>query len=82
MLTIDYKNDFLRTIEKIKDRTFKERVVKQIEKILENPEVGKPMKYSRKGTREVYVQPYRLAYAYLKSENKIIFLEIYHKDLQ
>lgn len=82
MLTIDYKKDFLRKIEKIKNQTFKERVVKQIEKILENPEVGKPMRYSRKGTREVYVQPYRLSYAYLKSENKIVFLEIYHKDLQ
>lgn len=82
MLTVDYKDDFLRTIAKIKDHTFKERVKKQVEKILDNPEVGKPMRYSRKGTREVYVQPYRLSYAYLKAEDKIIFLDIYHKDLQ
>ena len=82
MLSVDYKKDFLRRIERIKDRGFKEKVIKQIEKILENPEVGKSMRYSRKGTRELYVHPYRLAYAYLKSENKIIFLEIYHKDLQ
>ncbi|MFH1055170.1 MAG: type II toxin-antitoxin system RelE/ParE family toxin [Candidatus Altiarchaeota archaeon] len=82
MLTVDYKNDFLKKIGKIKDQAFKERVVKQVEKILENPEVGKPMRHSRKGTREVYVQPYRLSYAYLQPENKIIFLEIYHKDQQ
>ena len=82
MLAVDYKDDFLRTIAKIKDQAFKERVKKQVEKILETPEVGKPMRYARKGTREVYVQPYRLSYAYLKSENKIIFLNIYHKNQQ
>lgn len=82
MLTIDYKEDFLRKIGKIKDKPFKEKVIRQVEKIIENPEIGKPMRYSRKGTREVYVQPYRLAYAYVKSENKIVFLGIYHKDLQ
>lgn len=82
MLTIDYKKDFLKEISKIKDSPFKEKVKKQIEKIIENPEIGKPMRYNRKGTREVYVSPYRLAYAYLQSENKIIFLELYHKDDQ
>ena len=44
--------------------------------------IGKPMKHGRKGTREVYVAPYRLAYSYIHSENKIIFLDIYHKDEQ
>jgi mRNA-degrading endonuclease RelE of RelBE toxin-antitoxin system len=82
MLIIDYKDDFLRKIAKIKDQNFKERVKKQIEKILENPDVGKPMRYARKGTREVYVNPYRLSYAYLQSENKVVFLTLYHKDEQ
>ena len=82
MLTIDYKTNFLKVIKKIKDSTTKEKVKKQIEKIIEDPEIGKPMRYDRKGTRELYVAPYRLAYAYLPSENKIIFLDIYHKDEQ
>jgi len=82
MLNIEHKDDFLRTIAKIKDQAFKERVKKQVEKIIDNPEVGKPMRYARKGTRELYVPPYRLSYAYLKAENKIIFLRIYHKNLQ
>jgi mRNA-degrading endonuclease RelE of RelBE toxin-antitoxin system len=82
MLTIERKPDFLKTISKIKNPVFKEKIIKQIEKIIENPEIGKPMMHNRKGTREVYVAPYRLAYAYLKNENKIIFLDIYHKDEQ
>jgi mRNA-degrading endonuclease RelE of RelBE toxin-antitoxin system len=82
MLSIEYKKDFLKEIGKINNLGFKERVKKQVEKIIENPYVGKPMRYSRKGTREVYVSPYRLAYAYFSSESKLIFLDIYHKDKQ
>lgn len=82
MLSIEYKEDFLKTISKIKDEAVKKKIKKQVEKIIDNPETGKPMRYSRKGTREVYIAPYRLAYAYQPSEDKIIFLEIYHKDEQ
>ena len=79
MLTIEYKDDFLKRITKIKDSIIKEQIKKQITKIIERPEIGKPMRYSRKGTRESYIESYRLAYAYLKNENKLIFLNFYHK---
>ncbi len=82
MLNIDYKKSFLKVISKIKNHADKSKIKKQIEKILDNPEIGKPMRYGRKGTREVYVAQYRLAYSYNSSENKIIFLDIYHKDEQ
>ena len=82
MLNIDYRKDFLKKISKIKNNADKVKVKKQVEKILENPEIGKPMMYGRKGTRELYVAPYRLAYSYIPSEDKIIFLDIYHKDEQ
>lgn len=82
MLVIDYKKDFLKIISKTKNQSDKEKIKKQIEKILDNPEIGKPMMYGRKGARGVYIAPYRLAYSYIPSENKIIFLEIYHKDEQ
>ena len=52
----------------------------QILKIINSPEIGKPMRYSRKGTREVYVLHFRLSYYYL--DDKIIFLDLYHKDEQ
>ena len=82
MLDINYRKGFLKVISKIKNQADKIKIKKQVEKILENPEIGKPMMYGRKGTREVYVAPYRLAYSYIPSENKIIFLDIYHKDEQ
>lgn len=82
MLDIKYEDDFLRTISKIKDNSKKEQIKKQVDKIIVNPEIGKPMMYDRKGTREVYVKPFRLSYAYLKNENTLIFLNLYHKDEQ
>ena len=82
MLTVEYTDDLLKTIEKIKDLSVKEKIKKQIKKIIEQPEIGKPMRYARKGTRELYIGSYRLAYAYLKDEKKVIFLDLYHKDKQ
>jgi len=79
-MLIEYKKDFLKIISKIKDNAFKEKIKKQVEKIIENPDTSKPMRYERKDTREVYVMHYRIAYSYISAEDKIIFLEIYHKD--
>ena len=64
------------------DNNQKEKVKTQIRKIIADPEIGKPMRYARKGTREVYVKPFRLSYAYIPEENKVIFLDLYHKDEQ
>ncbi|MEK6952515.1 MAG: type II toxin-antitoxin system RelE/ParE family toxin [Nanoarchaeota archaeon] len=71
-----------RILKPIKDRNLRIKIFKQIEKIINNPEVGKPMRNVRGGTREVYISPFRLSYVYLKEENKIIFLDLYHKDKQ
>ncbi|MDP2673141.1 MAG: type II toxin-antitoxin system RelE/ParE family toxin [Nanoarchaeota archaeon] len=74
--------DFTRILDKIKDNSLKIKIKKQIKKIIENPEIGKPMRHNRKGTREVYVSPFRLSYFYSQEENKVIFLDFYHKDEQ
>ncbi|MFB6246797.1 MAG: type II toxin-antitoxin system RelE/ParE family toxin [Candidatus Pacearchaeota archaeon] len=69
-------------MSKVKDKDLKSKVKSQVRKIISDPEVGKPMKYGRKGTRELYVKPYRLSYLYLKKENKMVLLDVYHKDKQ
>ena len=82
MLEIERKSNFLKTISKIKDNSLKDQIKKQIKKIISNPKAGKPMRYGRKGTREVYIKPFRLSYTYLENENKLIFLDFYHKKKQ
>ena len=79
---VEKSKNFLHVLKRIKDKSLKIKIWKQIKKIIENPEVGKPMRNVRKGTREVYIKPFRLSYAYFKEENKIIILDLYPKDQQ
>jgi len=81
MPQIDFSPHFKKQFEKA-DAPFKEKIKRQIEKIIHNPEIGKPMQYTRKGTREVYIKPYRLSYFYFKEDHNILFFDIYHKDDQ
>jgi mRNA-degrading endonuclease RelE of RelBE toxin-antitoxin system len=82
MVTVFYHSYFEKQIRKIKDEGLKQRVKTQIKKIIEDPEVGKPMRYGRKGTRELYISPFRLSYLYEKEHERVVFLSFYHKDKQ
>jgi mRNA-degrading endonuclease RelE of RelBE toxin-antitoxin system len=82
MVKIAFSADFQRTFSKIKDSSLKERILKQVSKICKSPGSGKPMRFSRKGTRELYIAPFRLSYIYLRDEDKIVLLSFYHKDKQ
>ena len=80
MVEVIFDPDFRKDFKKIKDNSIKEKIIKQISKIKDNPEIGKPMRYGRKGTRELYISPFRLSY---KVEGDIIYiLALYHKYLQ
>lgn len=54
---------FERELKKVKDKTVKGRVKKQIQKILEDSETGKPLRFELKGERSIRIPPYRLIYA-------------------
>jgi addiction module RelE/StbE family toxin len=65
-------------LKKIKDKGLKEKLKKQITKITENPNFGKPLRYDLKGEWSIYVKPYRLIY---KVEgDKLILLRFKHRD--
>lgn len=64
------------------DKKFQKRAIKLIQKIVRDPNTGKPMKYGRRGTREVYLKPFRLSYAYSHEESMITLLDFYHKKKQ
>mgnify|MGYP001611912844 CR=1 FL=1 len=82
MVIISFDDNFGEIFSKIKDNSMKERIVKQLEKIKQNPEIGKPMRFDRKGTRELYIGSFRLSYSYIKEENRVVILDLYHKDEQ
>jgi mRNA-degrading endonuclease RelE of RelBE toxin-antitoxin system len=82
MIKISFSGKFQEVFSKIKENSLKERIVKQIEKIRINPECGKPMRNIRKGTRELYISPFRLSYAYLPNQGEVVLLDFYHKGKQ
>ncbi len=45
MLDIQYEDEFIKNLEKIRDNSMKDKVKKQIAKAIENPEIGKTMRY-------------------------------------
>ena len=66
---------FLKQIKNLDSFTL-QKLKKQIKKIIENPNVGKPLKYKR-GERFLYIKPFRLIYAVRGDE--IILLKFEHR---
>ena len=81
MVKILFDEKFKRSLEKL-NNVLKERIWKQIKKIMDSPKVGKPMMYGRTGTRELYIKPFRLSYRYIEEKDIVEILEIYHKKNQ
>lgn len=60
------------------DRSIQDKIEKQILKIKNNPDFGKPLRYDLKGSRTVYVKPYRLLY--MVEGSKLILLRFEHRN--
>ena len=84
MVNVKFDDNFQRTVSKIKDQAMQKSIKNKIKKIIENPEIGKPMRNVRRGTREVYIGggSFRISYNYYKELNLLEFLDLYHKDKQ
>jgi len=74
---IIWTQKFEQEFKKIRDRATQDKLEKQIRKVYENPNFGRPLRYDLKGERSVYVKPYRLIY---KVEgDKLILLRFEHR---
>ena len=69
---IVYTSKFEHDVKRIKDKSVKDRLEKNIRKIIENPEIGKPLSYVLNGERIVGIPPFGLIYAI--NENTLILL--------
>ncbi len=82
MVEVVFEDRFKRLFFRTKDDSIKKKIINQIKKIKTNPHVGKPMKYDRKGTRELYIPPFRLSYIYFIKSDVIYILDLYYKKKQ
>ncbi len=80
MVTVEPTDEFKKAFVKLKHSESQKQILSHIAKLELNPELGKPMRYSRKGSRELYVGSFRLAYVF--ANDTIFLLDIYHKDEQ
>lgn len=76
MVDVIYTDKFEKEVKKL-DSSIKDKVIKQIEKIIQDPNVGKPLRYDLKGERTIYVKPYRIIYHF--SQTTITFLRVEHR---
>jgi mRNA-degrading endonuclease RelE of RelBE toxin-antitoxin system len=76
------ETDNFKRIKTKLDLSYLIRLEKLIKKIISNPEIGKPMRNVRKGTRELYVGKFRLSYQFDKSKDIVFLLDFYHKKHQ
>lgn len=68
---------FIKATKKIKDNLMKEKIKKQIIKIMSDLKIGKPLQHNLKGERSVRVKPFRLIYSF--DENTLYLLRFEHR---
>ena len=74
MVKITPSKHFIKDVKRL-NKFRREKLEKQIKKIIKDQFVGKPLRYTR-GERSLYIKPFRLVYAFRK--NKIILLKFGH----
>ena len=69
-MEIVFSDEFKKDFKKIKDKTTRIKIIKQLKKLAEMPESGKPLMYNLKNHRSIRVTPFRIIYRI--EENRII----------
>lgn len=80
MVSVLWTQKFEQDFKHVKDSTTKERLLKQIAKIAERPDIGKPLKYALKGEWTIYIKPYRLIYC-VEGETLILLRFEHRKEV-
>ena len=61
-MEIIFSNEFRKEFKKIKDKSTRLKIIKQLKKLTKEPESGKPLKYKLKNHRSVRIPPFRIIY--------------------
>ena len=77
-MQIAYTHEFRRGIKKVRDKAMQRKARKIVEKIIDNPDIGKPLRYELAGMRSVRVPPFRILYEL--SGDHLIFHTFEHRD--
>jgi len=77
-MEIIFSQEFQKEFKRLKDKTTKMRIIKQLKKLAEMPEAGKPLQYEWKNHRSLRVPPFRIIYRL--EDNRIIITAFDHRS--
>ncbi|MEN7981895.1 MAG: type II toxin-antitoxin system RelE/ParE family toxin [Nanoarchaeota archaeon] len=70
-MKIIFSENFKKNFKKIKDKKYRIKIIKQLQKLSGNSNVGKPLRYKLKSYRTIRIKPFRIIY---KIENNQIIV--------
>jgi len=81
MVEIVRQSEFEKGVKHVKDSKLKERIKKQISKIIDDPErTGEFLRNKRKFEKKVYIPPFRLIFAYDKKKDIVYLIDFNKRD--
>jgi addiction module RelE/StbE family toxin len=73
-MEIIFSDEFKKEFKKIKEKSTRLKIIKQLKKLSEVPEAGKPLRYDLKGHRTIRVAPFRIIY---RIENNLLIINCF-----
>jgi mRNA-degrading endonuclease RelE of RelBE toxin-antitoxin system len=61
-----------------KDGLLKERIIRKLQEVINNPDIGKPKRHALRGLRSVHIDPFVVAYVIIK--DTVLLINFDHHD--
>ena len=61
-MEILFSDEFRKEFKRIKDKSMRLRILKQIKKLAKSPKSGKPLRHALKNHRTLRINPFRIVY--------------------
>ncbi len=61
-MKIIFSDTFKKDFKRIKNKSLRLRIIKQLKKLVDLPELGKPLKHELKSHRSIRIPPFRIIY--------------------
>jgi len=61
-----------------KDSLLKERIIRKLQEVIDNPDIGKPKRHALRGLRSVHIDPFVVAYVIIK--DTVLLINFDHHD--
>ena len=75
-----YTDEFQKDVTKIKDNLIRIRIKKLVQRLIDNPVSGKPLKYNYAGLRSLRIPPFRIIYEFNERGKTIILHKFEHRE--